>query len=302
MEDTNSVSLELTNDNIRNLVYFIRSKQVMLDEDLAGLYQIETRTLNQAVKRNIKRFPEEFCFQLTDEENSHLKSQIVISKDGAQGHGGRRTNIYAFTEQGIAMLSAVLRSDIAITVSIHIMKAFVEMRHFIANNALLFEKISKVELKQLEYQKATDNKLDIIFKLISEQEESSQKVFYDGQIYDAFSFIVGLIEKATADIKLVDNYVDIDTLNILRRKSSGVMVTIYTLSNTKLNSKDVNNFNTQYPTLTVTYTQNFHDRFLILDNTVVYHIGASIKDAGKKCFAISLMEDSGFAQNIINRL
>ena len=300
MEDANSVNSELSNDNIRSLVYFIRNKQVMLDEDLARLYQIETRALNQSVKRNAERFPEEFSFQLTDEENRHLKSQNVMAS--SDGHGGRRTNAYVFTEQGIAMLSAVLRSDVAITVSIRIMKAFVEMRHFISNNALLFDKISKVELKQLEYQKETDHKLDFIFNHISEREESNQKVFYNGQIYDAFSFIVGLVEKANTDIKLVDNYVDIVTLNILRRKLPGVMVTIYTHSNTKLSNKDINNFNTQYPKLIVNHTQNFHDRFLILDNMTVYHIGASIKDAGKKCFAISLMEDHDLAQNIINRL
>ena len=133
-------------------------------------------------------------------------------------------------------------------------------------------------------------------------EEHHQKIFYDGQIYDAFSFIVELIEKASNDIKLIDNYVDIDTLNILRRKLPGVTATIYTYSNTKLSNVDINNFNSQYPTLNIKHIQNFHDRFLIIDNTIVYHIGASLKDAGKKCFAINLMEDNTLAQNIINRL
>jgi len=301
MDSENNVSLILSNENIRSLIYLIRNKQVMLDNDLAELYQVETRVLNQAVKRNIKRFPEEFCFQLTDVENKNLKSQNVISSF-ADTHGGRRTNTYAFTEQGIAMLSAVLRSDIAITVSINIMKTFVEMRHFISNNALLFEKISNVELKQLEYQKKTDRKLDVIFDHIVANEESNQKIFFNGQIYDAFSFIVELIEKANYDIKLIDNYVDIDTLNILRRKLPGVTVTIYTYSSTKLSNIDVSTFNSQYPTLTIKHTQNFHDRFLIIDDTIVYHIGASLKDAGKKCFAINLMEDDNLAQNIVNKL
>ena len=287
--------------NLKSLIYVIRDFPVMIDSDLAILYQVETGALNRAVKRNIKRFPEEFCFQLTNDENQNLKSQNVTSSS-TDTHGGRRTNAYAFTEQGIAMLSAILRSDIAINVSINIMKAFVEMRHFISNNALLFEKISDVELKQLEYQKKTDHKLDIIFNHISTNEENHQKIFFDGQIYDAFSFIIELIEKASNDIKLIDNYVDIDTLNILRRKSPGVTVTIYTYSNTKLSSTDINTFNSQYPTLIINHTQNFHDRFLIIDNTIVYHIGASLKDAGKKCFAISLMEDNNLAQNIINRL
>jgi len=182
------------------------------------------------------------------------------------------------------------------------MKAFVEMRHFISNNALLFEKISNVELKQLEYQKKTDLKLDVIFTHISANEENNQKIFFNGQIYDAFSFIVELIKKANNDIILIDNYVNIDTLNLLRRKLLGVTATIYTYSNTTLSSTDISTFNSQYPTLTINYTHNFHDRFLIIDNTVVYHIGASIKDAGKKCFAVSLMEDDNLAQNIINRL
>jgi DNA-binding PadR family transcriptional regulator len=301
MESESNVSLMLSSENIRSLVYLIRNKQVMLDNDLAELYQIETKVLNQAVKRNIKRFPEEFCFQLTNDENQNLKSQNVTSSS-TDTHGGRRKNSYAFTEQGIAMLSAILKSDIAINVSINIMKAFVEMRHFISNNALLFEKISNVELKQLEYQKKTDHELNIIFNYISANDDNNQKVFFDGQIYDAFSFIVELIEKASIDIKLIDNYVDIDTLNVLRRKLPGVTATIYTHSNTPLSNADVSTFNSQYPTLTINHAQHFHDRFLIINNTTVYHIGASIKDAGKKCFAISLMEDNNLAQNIINRL
>jgi phage regulator Rha-like protein len=301
MESESNVGLMLSSENIRSLVYLIRNKQVMLDNDLAMLYQIETKVLNQAVKRNIKRFPEEFCFQLTNDENKNLKSQNVTSSS-TDTHGGRRKTPYAFTEQGIAMLSAVLRSDVAINVSINIMKAFVEMRHFISNNALLFEKISNIELKQLEYQKKTDHKLDVIFNHISANGESNQKIFFNGQIYDAFSFIVELIEKANNDIKLIDNYVDIDTLNLLRRKMPGVTATIYTYSNTTLSNTDISTFNSQYPTLIINYTQNFHDRFLIIDNSIVYHIGASIKDAGKKCFAISLMEDTNLAQNILDKL
>jgi len=298
MKAQGAMMLVESNTVIQNLIYVIRGKQVMIDSDLAKLYQVETKVFNQAVKRNIIRFPDSFHFQLTEEEFESLRSQIVTSN----GKGGRRYLPYVFTEQGIAMLSAVLRSDIAVQISIRIMETFVEMRHFISNNELLFEKISNVELKQLEYQKNTDDKLDVIFNHISANAESNQKVFFDGQIYDAFSFIVELIEKASVDIKLIDNYVDIDTLNILRRKLPGVTVTIYTHSNTPLNNTDVNTFNSQYPTLTINHIQSFHDRFLIIDNSIAYHIGASIKDAGKKCFAISLMEDNNLAQNIINRL
>ena len=180
------------------------------------------------------------------------------------------------------MLASVLHSEVAIKVSIGIMRAFVEMRRFIANNALLFERISNVELKQLEYQKQTDEKLD--------------------QIFDAFSLIVSLIQKAEKEIVLIDGYVDIGTLNLLTKKNENVTVVMYTLKRTKLSQEDVNNFNSQYPLLKVRYTKVFHDRFLILDKKNVYHIGASLKDAGKKCFGISLIEDAGIVRDILQRL
>ena len=209
---------------------------------------------------------------------------------------------YAFTEPGIAMLSAVLRSDIAIQVSINIMNAFVEMRRFIANNALLFERISNVELKQLEYQKKTDEKLERIFEYIADHEEANQKVFFDGQIYDAFSLLVSLIQKATKEITLIDSYVDVETLDLLSKKKDNVNVTIYTLKRTKLSKTDVNHFNMQYPILDMKYTNIFHDRFLIFDRKIAYHIGASLKDAGKKCFGINRIEDAGIIKDILQRL
>ena len=199
VEVNNSVqepNTETTQFDIKSMIYVVRNQQVMIDSDLAMLYQVETKRLNEAVKRNIARFPEEFRFQLTAEETESLRSQFATLNEN-DGRGKHRKYLpYVFTEQGIAMLSAVLRSDVAIQVSISIMKSFVEMRRFIANNALLFERISTVELRQLEYQKQTDEKLEQIFEYISEHEESSQKVFFDGQIYDAFSLIVSLIQKA----------------------------------------------------------------------------------------------------------
>ncbi|MBP3475751.1 MAG: ORF6N domain-containing protein [Lachnospiraceae bacterium] len=292
--------------HIENLVYVIRNKQVMVDSDLALLYQVETKSLNRAVKRNIKRFPEDFCFQLTVEEYENLKCQIGTSKmmdqEKSDDRGGRRTLPYVFTEQGISMLESVLHSDVAVNVSIGIMRAFVEKRRFIANNEALFERISNVELKQLEYQKRTDEKLEQIFEYISEHEESSQKVFFDGQIYDAFSLIVSLIQKAESKIVLIDNYVDVDTLNLLSKKKENVAVMIYTLRRTRLSSTDVANFNAQYSSVEVKYTRVFHDRFMILDDMFSYHIGASIKDAGKKCFGINLIQDSGIIRDILQRL
>ncbi|OUQ77094.1 DNA-binding protein [Massilimicrobiota sp. An105] len=294
--------VEIVQPAIEKLIYVIRDKQVMIDSDLAMLYQVETGALNRAVKRNIKRFPDDFRFQLTVEEYENLKCQIGISSLNENGYGGRRTLPYVFTEQGISMLASVLHSDIAINVSIGIMRAFVEMRRFIANNALLFEHISNVELKQLEYQKQTDEKLEQIFEYISEHEEASQKIFFDGQIYDAFSLIVSLIQKAEKEITLIDGYVDVGTLNLLAKKNEGVSVTVYTHQRTRLSNIDVANFNAQYPALEVKYTSVFHDRFLILDGKTAYHIGASLKDAGKKTFGITLINDESITKDILQRL
>lgn len=290
--------IEISEVTIKNLIYVVRGQQVMLDSDLAMLYQVETKVFNQAVKRNIERFPKKFRFQLTKEEYDSLRSQFVTSN----GKGGRRYMPYVFTEQGIAMLSAVLRSEIAIQISIKIMDAFVEMRRFLASNALMFERINEMEVKQLAFQKSTEEKFDKIFHYISEHEESSQKIFFDGQIYDAFSLLVDLVSRAEKKLVLVDNYVDVGTLNILAKKKSDVEVIVYTVRRTRLSEADVNNFNQQYPTLEIKYTGVFHDRFLIIDDTCAYHIGASIKDAGKKCFGISLIEDTRIVKDILERL
>lgn len=298
MQSTESIPVMADIKDIRSLIYVVRGQQVMLDRDLAMLYQVETKALNQAVNRNIERFSENFRFQLTKDEFDALRSQIATSN----GRGGRRYRPYMFTEQGIAMLSGVLRSDVAIQVSIRIMNTFVEIRRFIANNTLLFEKVSNIELKQLEYQRSTDEKFDKVFRYIEDRAEAKQKVFFDGQIYDAFRLITDIIKKAQNEIILIDGYVDIDTLNILLKKNKGTAVKIYTYASAQLTKKDEATFNAQYPTLTVKRTHVFHDRFLILDRKTAYHIGASIKDAGKKCFGISLMEDPGIVSDLLNRL
>ncbi|MCD8153887.1 MAG: ORF6N domain-containing protein [Clostridiales bacterium] len=288
--------------DIRSLIYVVRGQQVMLDSDLAMLYQVKTKRLNESVKRNIVRFPKRFRFQLTEEETDSLRSQIATLNE-TSGRGAHRKYLpYVFTEQGIAMLSSVLRSDVAIQVSINIMDAFIEMRRFISNNAVMFERISAVELRQLQYQEQTDAKLEQIFDYISEHVESTQKVFFDGQIYDAFGLLVNLIQKAEKEITLIDGYVDVDTLNLLCKKNDKVSVTIHTHEKTKLSNADVVKFNAQYPTLVVKYTKAFHDRFLILDKKIAYHIGASLKDAGKKCFAVSLLQDEGVVKDILQRL
>lgn len=294
--------IEISESTIKNLIYVVRGQQVMLDSDLAMLYQVETGALNRAVKRNIKRFPVDFCFQLTKEEYQNLICQFGISSFEGNGHGGKRKLPYVFTEQGISMLSGVLHSEIAIKVSIGIMRAFVEMRKFFAGNVAMFERINEIEVKQLQYQQQAEEKFDVIFDYISEHKEVEQKIFFDGQIYDAFSLLVHLVEKAKEKIVLIDNYVDIDTLNILSKKKLNVKACICTMKKTKLTDKDIENFNKQYPSLTMEYTSAFHDRFLIIDDTYAYHIGASIKDAGKKCFGVSLIQDEKILSDILERL
>ena len=298
LETKTELNIDTNEAIIKNLIYVIRGRQVMLDGDLAELYQVETKVFNQAVKRNMERFPKEFCFQLTREEYNSLRSQIVTSK----GKGGRRYLPYVFTEQGIAMLSAVLRSDVAIQVSIRIMNTFVEMRRFMANNSFVLNRINELEVKQLSYQKDTDEKFDKVFHYISEHEEVSQKIFFEGQIYDAFSLLTELVSKAEKEITLIDNYVDVGTLNILAKKRENVKAQLYTVKRTRLSSTDIKNFNQQYPALSVNYTEEFHDRFLIVDGILAYHIGASIKDAGKKCFAINKIEDKRTIEGIVERL
>ena len=288
--------------DIERLVYVIRGKQVMLDSDLAMLYQVETKNLNKAATRNADRFPEDFRFKLTNEEYNNLRFQFGTSNEKQVGRGGRRYYPFVYTEQGISMLASVLHSKVAVQVSINIMRSFVEMRKFVANNALLFEKVSHIELRQLEYQKNTDERFDKVFQYIEDHAESEQKIFFDGQIYDAFSLIVSIIQKAQREIVLIDSYVDIDTLNILSKKNTGVDVKIITYSNARLSNTDITNFNAQYPNLIVKRSQVFHDRFIILDSSTVYHIGASIKDAGKKCFGISMIQDPGIVTDLLTRL
>ena len=289
-------------ENIKNLIYTIRDKQVMLDKDVAMLYNYETKYINLAVRRNKERFPENFCFQLTENEMENLRLQNATSSIERAKYGGRRYLPYAFTEQGIAMLSGLLKNQTAIQVSINIMNAFVEMKRFITNNQMLFEKISNIELKQIQYQNSTNEKFEKVFKYIGEHIEENQKIFFDGQIYDAFSMIINLIQKANNEIILIDNYVDVETLNILSKKKDRCNVRIYTQKNTKLTSSDIKKFNSQYPKLEIKFTNKFHDRFLIIDQNCIYHVGASIKDAGKKCFGITLIKYEAIMKDILSKL
>ena len=293
MAESKSIVI-IDNIEIHNMIYTFRDKQVMIGRDLAYLYNVETKVLNQAVKRNIGRFPKNFRFQLSDEE----KDELVTNCDRFKTLKHSSSNPYAFTEQGIAMLSSVLKSDIAVEVSIKIMNNFVKMRKFLLSNKEMFARLDRIELKQLE----TDKKLEEVFNYIATNTEVKQNIFFEGQIYDAFSFIVGIIKKAKKEIVLIDNYVDINTLNILCKKNKGVDIIISTAGKGNLSTKDINKFNAQYPKLLVKTTTDFHDRFLIIDKTEVYHIGASIKDVGKKSFGITKIEDKDLIKSLINKV
>ena len=277
-EDLNAIKYET--ENIKNLIYTIRGKQVMLDSDVAMLYQYTTKSINKAMKRNINRFPEDFCFQLTEKEVENLRFP------------------YVYTEQGISMLAGVLKNEIAVQVSINIIRAFIEMRKFISLNGKLFKRLTNVECKILEH----DKKFDIVFNELQKDEkmEFKQKIFFDGQIYDAYSLIIDIIKKAKQKILIIDNYIDYSILKMLSKKNQKVVVVILTLQNSKLNKLDITKFNKQYPVLKLAYTNKFHDRFIVIDNKELYHVGASLKDLGKKCFAISKIEDKEYLKRISN--
>ena len=281
---------------IRNLIYAIRGKQVMLDSDLAALYQVETKNLNKAVKRNIERFPVSFCFQLTEEEVENLRFQIGTS---SLNYGGRRYLPYVFTEQGVAMASAILRSDIAVKMSVQIMEAFVEMRRMLISNASLFHRLDNIELRQLE----ADQKFEEIFKALESDKLHSEKgIFYNGQVFDAYTFVSDIIRKAGSSIILLDNYVDDTVLTLLGKRNDNVTATILTKSISNQLRLDLQRYNSQYPAIDIEIFSDAHDRFLIIDNTELYHIGASLKDLGKKWFAFSRMDiEVGRMLQILNK-
>ena len=284
---TNCDQLSETID-IQPMIKVIRGQQVMLDSDLSALYGVETRRLNEQVKRNIERFPDDFMFQLRKEELDNLMSQNATSS-----WGGTRKLPYAFTEQGIAMLSTVLKSQTAVEVNIRIMRAFITMRRFIATNAQLFQRLETIEYHQLEmkqHQEVTDRRIDEVFKHLDADIPPMQGIFYDGQVFDADRFVSDLIRKAKQSIVLIDNYVDDTVLTLLDKRSEGVSATIYTQRVSSQFQLDVDRHNSQYPLIEIKRFNKAHDRFLLIDNEV-YHIGASIKDLGKKWFGFTLMRD-----------
>lgn len=327
---------EISNLQIEKKIFVIRGVQVMVDRDIAELYGVETRRLNEQVKRNIERFPEEFMFQMNDKEFENWKSQIVISNSdneplndknlisqtvissstrsqnatlnkehgdeilmsqiATSSWGGIRKAPYVFTEHGVTMLASVLKSETAVKASIQIVKAFVSMRHFVQNNSQIFAELKSIRQHQIEtdvHLNESDKKIDQLFTLMDKYNvKDTQGIFFQGQIFDAYAKFETFIQSAKKEIVLIDGYVDLSVLERLTKKQKGVNVTIYTNPKTKLTMQDIQQFNAQYPTLTLNYTTKMHDRFMIIDNKILYHIGASLKDLGKKCFAFEILDAS----------
>lgn len=288
---------EIPKEDIKNLIYTIRGKQVILDNDLARLYNTQTKRINEAVKNNSLKFPERFSWILTNDEELNLRSKISTS-NLRNNYGGRRYSIRVFTEQGVAMLSTILKGDIAIRISINIIDAFVEMRKFLMQNGQIFERLTNVEYKLVEH----DKKFDTIFNQLQQEETIKQRIFFDGQIYEAYSLIVDIIKKANKKILIIDNYIDDSILKMLTKKKSSVEVVILTSSKSNIENLDIQKFNKEYPFLKVSKTSKFHDRFIVIDNKEMYHLGASIKDLGKKCFGINKIEDMSIIEEIIKQI
>ena len=329
-------SLVLSAVKIRSRIHTIRGMQVMLDSDLAELYNVETKALNQAVKRNFDRFPKNFMFQLMQDEfdtlrsqnvtskaeerqGDNLKSQFATSNEGQflrsqsvtlnkkglvygktlrsqiatskKSRGGRQYLPYAFTEQGVAMLSGVIKSDIAVRISIQIINAFVAMRRFISANAQVFQRLDVVERKQIEH----DKQINEIFDAIQDKGIKPEKgIFFDGQVFDAYNFVSDIIRSAEKSIVLIDNYIDDSVLTLLNKRNKNVQAIIFTKGLSKQLSLDLEKYNSQYPPVEIKEFRQSHDRFLIIDNKEVYHFGASLKDLGKKWFAFSKFGKEAF--------
>ncbi len=292
----------LENQTIQSRIYTIRGVQVMIDEDLALLYGVESKRLNEQVKRNIERFPEKFRFQLTEAEYENLRSQFATSSldDSLRSQiatlesqrGKHRKYLpFVFTEQGVSMLSSVLRSQTAVEVSIKIIDSFVEMRKFISSNADMFLRFERAEQRLSLH----DENFDKIFKAIEEKgTPQKQHIFYDGQIFDAYLFVSDIIKNAKKSIKLIDNYVDESTLVLFTKRDAKVEMKIYTKTISKQLELDLQKHNAQYPTIEIQKFELSHDRFLIIDEKEIYHFGASLKDLGKKWFAVSKLDINSF--------
>ena len=284
---------------IKTMIYEIRGKQVMLDADLARLYECKngTKVINQAVRRHQDRFPEDFCFQLDDAELAFLRSQVGTASDSLRSQlvtsnerGGRRYKTYAFTEQGVAMLATILRTEVASRVSIAIMRAFVEMKQYISISLIEQKYINKLVMNH-------DERLDLVEKTLSKFDEKSNHLFFEGQIYDAYSLMRDILNKSQTEIIIIDNYINKNLLDILSQTKRKVII----ITN-KYNNNDYKKYQEQYSNIKLVINNTFHDRFIILDRKILYHCGASFKDLGKKCFAINKIEDGEYLERLVEKI
>lgn len=276
--------LKINDKAIESMIYEIRGKQVMLDSDLAKLYQCSngTKSINLAIKRNKERFPEDFYFQLTKEEYENLKFQFETSS--LNNYGGIRKIPHVFTEQGVAMLATVLHTNIASEVSVRIMRTFVAMRKYLSNNL--------VEYKLLEH----DKRINLLEEVFNKFKDKGNHIFFEGQIYDAYSLLIDLLNQSQEEIIIIDNYIDKKLLDIISKVNKKIIL----ITANKLNSIDIEKYKIQYKNLEIKINNNFHDRFLILDKKILYHSGASFKDLGKKCFSINKIEDAKYLKQLLD--
>jgi len=282
----------INQEDIKLIIYEVRGKQVMLDSDIARLFEYETKDLNRNVKNNIERFPEYYCFQLSEEEYQSLRCKNFTLNNSKRGQH-RKYLPYIFTKYRITMLAGILKSKATVDISVKIVNEFIEMRKFIISNSDVFKRLTKAEYKLLDH----DEKFDKILTKLDGDKQIKERLFYDGQIYDAYILIVDILKRAKKEIVIIDNYLDKKILNILSEKEKDVDVIVVT-SNIKLNDLDVEKFVSQYGEVKVNFSNKFHDRFIIIDNKELYHIGASLKDLGKKCFGITKIDDIDY----LNRL
>ena len=278
------------NIKIENMIYEIRGKKVMLDSDLAKLYNVETKRINEAVKNNIEKFPERYCFQLNDKESNNLRSKISTSK--INSHGGRRYNQRVFTEQGVYMLATIIKSRVASEITIAIMDAFVIMKNII-NTSLIEQKyFNELTIKNTEDIKLLQESFDKL-----NIKESNNHIFYEGQIYDAYSLLIDILSKAKKEIIVIDNYAGKKLFDIIR--NINVKVKIYTENIDNISKEK---YEKQYSNIEIINTNIFHDRFIIIDNKALYHSGASFKDLGKKCFAITKIVEDNILEELLDKL
>lgn len=285
----------MSGKDIEKCIFEVRGHQVMLDSDVAGFFEVETRALNQQMKRNIDRFPSDFCFQLNSIEFKNLTSQNVTSS-----YGGRRTLPYVYTEHGIIALAGVLKSDIAKNMSVEIVRKFIQMRTFILENSDISLSLAKLQNRQLEFECETNKRFDAILKLINKMDLPKTAVFYENHCVDASEFIISIIKKAFVSIKLIDPYCDSKAFNYLKHRNEGTLITIYNSSHSKLSDDDVINFKIQCGDITVKTLDTIHDRYLIIDDCECYSLGTSLNYVGKKLFTINKIEDDFVIKSIID--